>query len=177
MFQSLCMTNELFTIEVPWHRQAKMSLCIVEQYLHTSSGSCSFFRDLWNCVAAGREYLMDSSTERDGHAGLPVRIPRTSKLPQSSRLVQRHWAKVKKREERRPKPFMGMMDDHTGEYEKPISPWQILEQNKVDPSWINSWIPWSPDVCKETFYDTLWDIETCQFGLLRWFNISACAVH
>lgn len=48
------------------------------------------------------------------------------------------------------------MDDCTGVYDKSIPLLQILEQNQVD----LSWIAWSPDLCKELFYDTFWDIET-----------------
>ena len=52
-------------------------------------------------------------------------------------------------------PLMRRMDDCTGVYDTSTSLWQILEQNKVDLSWISNWIAWLPDVCKEPLYDTL----------------------
>lgn len=47
-----------------------------------------------------------------------------------------------------PQPLVGMMNESTGAYDRPISVRQVLKQNKVDISWLD-WIAWSPDACKE----------------------------
>ena len=47
-----------------------------------------------------------------------------------------------------PQPLMGMMNESTGAYDKPVSIRQMLKQNKVDISWMD-WLAWSPDACKE----------------------------
>lgn len=51
-------------------------------------------------------------------------------------------------EKTEPQPLVGMMNESTGTYGRPISVRQMLKQNKVDISWMD-WIACSPDACRE----------------------------
>lgn len=47
-----------------------------------------------------------------------------------------------------PQPLVGMFDESSGAYDKPVSVRQVLKANKVDMTWMD-WMAWSPDACKE----------------------------
>lgn len=47
-----------------------------------------------------------------------------------------------------PQPLIGMFNDSLGRYDSPVSIRQLLQNNKVDISWMDL-VAWSPAVCKE----------------------------
>ena len=47
-----------------------------------------------------------------------------------------------------PQSLVGMMDDSTGAYDKPMSIRHVLKNNKIDMTWMD-YLAWSPSACKE----------------------------
>lgn len=74
-------------------------------------------------------------------------------LPQplsKARKFERPKRKGKKRVGKRvePQPLVGMFNDTLGRYDSPVSIRQVLQNNKVDMTWMDL-VAWSPAVCKE----------------------------
>jgi hypothetical protein len=76
--------------------------------------------------------------------GHPVPVP--APPAEEIRPKRKGQKRVGKRVEMQ--PLVGMLDDITGIYDKPLSVRQVLKHNKVDIS-LMDWIAWSPSACKE----------------------------
>lgn len=91
--------------------------------------------------ARKRQY-MDAST-LENPAVLPSNPPQFQAGGKTGKKGQK---RVGKKAE--PQPLVGMINESTRAYDKPVSIRQMLKQNKVDISWMD-WLAWSPDACKE----------------------------
>lgn len=91
--------------------------------------------------ARKRQHMDVSTLENPGV--LPFNPPQFQAGAKTGKKGQK---KVGKKAE--PQPLVGMINESTGAYDKPVSIRQMLKQNKVNISWMN-WLAWSPDACKE----------------------------